>query len=131
MSNILLAEDVAREYWRTNSFRQFGNARELVGLIDSFMTERALAKSTISRIDVAHHVLDLQRQQAVAQAEAEAVFRANVQQGTTADDQALRYADELVLAGQVQQMDLETYGQNRERLGVSQSLGSFLMGRNQ
>jgi hypothetical protein len=125
---MLMAEDVAREYWRTNSARKFGNARELVDLIDAYLAERGLSRSGISRIDIAHHVIQLQHQQAVADAEAEA-FAANVREGTTADDP---YAAELALAQQIRATPMDAWGQERVRLGVAgpSTLG-FLAGDRQ
>lgn len=56
-------------------------------------------------------------------------FQDNVREGTTADDAAMQRMENLSLAGQVEQMSLDEYGAQRERLGMSQSLSSFLGGQ--
>jgi hypothetical protein len=126
--DIFMAETVAREYWRTNSWKHFEGARDLVNDIDRYMASKGLAKSTISRVDVAEHVLAIQRTQAaVAEADA-AAFRNNVQGGTTADDAALQHMNELALAQQVAQMSVAEFGANRERFGLSKSVFAHLAG---
>ena len=123
----LMADAVAREYWRVNSWKKILSAHKLVEDINEWMASKGLAKSAISRYDVAQYVVDLQRQ-SVATPE-QAAWEQNVSSGTTADDAALQRADELMLAGQVQAMSQAEYAANRERLRVTQSLGSFLGGR--
>jgi len=44
------------------------------------------------------------------------------------DDVALRWMDDLALAGQVQQMGLAEYGQHRARYGLDKDMFSHLAG---
>jgi hypothetical protein len=124
MTDILMAETVAREYWRTNSARKYGNTRELVDLIDRYMASRGLAASSISRIDIAHYVIQLQHQQAVAEAEAEAAFQQNIQSGWGPESDA-----ELALAQQIKNTPIDKWGEARVRRGVAgPSVLAFLAG---
>jgi hypothetical protein len=128
---MLVAADVAAEFYRVNSGRKFGSARELVDAIDKYMTKRGLAKSTIDRLDVAEHVLDLLAETRQPMATPEQVaWEQNLAQGISnpADDAAMRYMDELALAGQVAKMSDAEYASNRQRLGMTQDLVSFLGG---
>lgn len=53
----------------------------------------------------------------------QAAWQENLRQGTTADDAALQYADELALAGQVKAMSLGEFAAQRERFGLAKPVG--------
>jgi hypothetical protein len=66
--------------------------------------------------------------------EAETATLLDVQQGYgdrrhDLDELAMTRMSELALSAQVAQMDMQTYSENRARLGVEQDLASFLGGR--
>jgi hypothetical protein len=122
---MLMASDLAREFHRVHARREFSNARELVADIDRFMASKGLAKSSISRVDVAEHVLHLQRQQAAVQSEVEAAWQLDQQQGIGDRRPEL---DEAALAAHVAGLDMRQYAAQRERLGVHQGLAAFLLG---
>ena len=67
-----------------------------------------------------------------AQSQTEAAWSADLHEGIgdrrSVDDQALRYMDELALAGRVAAMDLEEYGRYRARLGVRKGTFEHLAG---
>lgn len=94
----------------------------------AYLRTHGLGHRTDDAVDVAIAAHEI-TQQAQAQAAPDpSEFEANVREGTTADDESLRRAEELMLAGQVAQMSPQEYAANRERLGVSQNLGDFLGG---
>lgn len=115
-------------------------ARSLYADVQAYLTEHSMQHRINEAAEIAEHAY-LIAQQVLAQeaptpSEAEAAFRVNVQQGTTADDDlfrqadelAMRQADERVLAAQVQAMSMPEFAANRERLGLAQDLTSFLGG---
>ena len=93
----------------------------------AYLRTHGLGHRTDDAVDVAIAAHEITQQAQAAPDPSE--FEANVREGTTADDESLRRMDELMLAGQVAQMSQAEYAANRERLGVTQSLGSFLGGR--
>jgi hypothetical protein len=123
---ILLAQDVAQVYYRENPCRHYGTGAELVGLVDKFMRDRGLERSSISRVAVAEAVLEMQHQ--VETPEPAPEFRADVEQGF-GDELAMRQADELMLSHQVAGMSMAEFGANRERFGLHRPVVDFLMGR--
>lgn len=118
-------------------------ARSLYDDVQAYLREYGLEHRLNESAEIAEHAYAIASQvlaqEVPAPSEADVAFRANVQQGTTADDDlfrqadelAMRQADERVLANQVAGMSMAEYGANRERFGLAQNLGSFLGGNDQ
>src|SRR5580704_6472732 len=116
-----MAEDVAREYWRVNSWKRLLTAQRLVADINEYMASKGLEKSSINRYDVAEYVLELQHAQT---AEADLRPVATPEQTAWANDQsqgigdrlpdgvAFRQADERLLAAQVRAMSMPEFAAN-------------------
>jgi hypothetical protein len=73
---------------------------------------------------IAQAINEIQRRNAAESAN----WQANVREGTTASDRDLRAMDDLALAGQVAQMTIAEYAQNRAQLGAHKDTMSFLGG---
>lgn len=58
-----MAEDVAREYMRTEKWKRPKTARALIDDIERYLASKGLGRSSISRHDIAEHVIELQRQE--------------------------------------------------------------------
>jgi len=105
----------------------------LVADIDKWMASRGLSDSTLSRVAVALAVVQLrideevEAQPPAMTPEQHAAFRDNIEQGI-GDDQAMRYMDDLALAGRVQQMSMDEFRAARSSLGLTRDLASFLLG---
>jgi hypothetical protein len=132
--------DLAEHYVAAKGDPEFlpDTAAALVADVRRYLQVHGLDHRQEEALEIAEEALQLARE-ALVQAppaqqlptpEAEAAFRANVEGGTTADDLALRYADELALAGQIQHMSMAEFSANRERLGMTRDLGAFLLGSN-
>jgi hypothetical protein len=122
LSEYLTNTDIAREYLARGGYV---SADHLV----KWMNERGIGHRDAAKVAVAVNELVVSRPAQQIATPEEIAWSQNLAQGTTADDAMLQRADELALAGQVAQMDLATYGANRERFGLSQSLGDFLLGQ--
>lgn len=109
------------------------NAQSLVADVEAWLRRSKLDHRLADSVDIACEVFEIAKQvraQSVPTGiEAQAAFQANIQSGTTADDAALRQMDELALSQKVSAMDMTTFAAEREKLGVTQSLGAFLGGR--
>jgi hypothetical protein len=122
---MLVAEDVAKEYQRTEGWRRFESARDLVTDIDRYKTSKGLSRTSISSLDIAEHVLRLQAQPVVTEAEA-AAWLNDLQQGIGDRGPEL---DELALAQHVAGLDMKAYAAEREMLGTYKSTAAFLLGQ--
>jgi hypothetical protein len=86
--------------------RMPGNAMALVDSVNAWLRQSRLEHRLDDAVDIAIDANEIAKQvraRAPAPSEAEIAFRDNVQFGTMADDVALRQAEELALAGQVEQ----------------------------
>ncbi len=109
---------------------QPASAASLVEDVRSWLRSAGLGHRAEDAVDVAiaaHEIMQQIRQQSAP--EAQVTWQANVQEGTTRDDMALQYADDLALAGQVAQMDMDKYAANRTKLGTHVGLAAFLGGQ--
>jgi hypothetical protein len=110
-------------------------ATQLVEDVRQYLARAGLGHRQEDAVEIAQAAYQLACEALVQQppaSQAEATFRADVQQGTTADDElAMHQADDRVLATPVQQMSMAEYGANRARFGLAQNLASFLGGNDQ
>lgn len=110
-------------------------ARSLYDDIQSYLRDHGMDHRLNEAAEIAEHAY-LIAQQVLAQevpasSEAETAFRANVEGGTTADDAALHYMDQLALGQQVQAMNMAQYSDFRKQAGMQRDLVSFLGGNDQ
>lgn len=106
------------------------NAQALVDSVRAWLRRSKLDHRLGDAVDIAIEVHEIYRQIRAQRPnqDDEAAFRANIHEGTTADDAALQRAEELALAGQVSQMSAEDFAANRERFGLSRSVFAHLSG---
>jgi hypothetical protein len=123
---MLMANDVAQEFARTEGWRTFDSARDLVVAIDRYMTSKGLSASKIDRLDVASHVLEIQAQKVATPEEAQWAGDQSQGIGNPADELAMRRMAELALAAQIQQMSMLEYSEFRKQTGLQRDLVSFL-----
>jgi hypothetical protein len=130
MDGILLPGHVAVEFQRVRSWQRFESAQALLDAVDSFMTERGLAASKISRLDVAEHVLNLRKPAQLSTPEQESWER-NQAEGIgdrRVDPAVMARAEELALAGRVAQADEQGWRSMRQELGISKTTFQHLAG---
>jgi hypothetical protein len=110
-------------------------ARSLYDDIRTYLTGHGMQHRVNEAAEIAEHAYLIAQQvlaqEAPAPSEADVAFRANVEGGTTADDAALQYMDQLALGQQVRAMSMPEFAAARERLGLAQDLTSFLGGNDQ
>jgi len=131
---MLLPADVAVQFERTEGWRKASSAAELLDLVTAYMFSKGIGRSSIDQLDVVEHILRLRRARAEERPQQlpspeQAQWQANLREGTTANDAAMRAMDELSLNQQVAWMSMAEYSASRERLGVHQSTADFLLGR--
>lgn len=133
----LTPEEIAQHYVNAKGGpRQLPRtARSLYDDIRSYLTEHGMEHRVGESAEIAQHAYAIAQQvlaqEAPAPSEADVAFRANVEGGTTADDAALQYMDQLALGQQVRAMSMPEFAAARERLGLAQDLTSFLGGNDQ
>jgi hypothetical protein len=125
---VLTADTVAQEWVRTEGWRKYDSAAELVELICQYKVSKGLGNSSISEIDVAEAVLRLYKKPEPVDSPEQAQWQSNLSEGTTRDTEKLRRIEDAMVAQQVTQMDYRKFAANRRKFGLERDLVEFLSG---
>jgi len=135
MDSTLTVAEVAEQYARTEHWQRFKHAEDLISDVNRYLSARGLARSSISRGEIASKVLELaNRPEPIATTE-QTMWQSEISQGISERRQdlddlaAYAAADQRVLEARVRAMSHTEFAHFRAENGIGgPDLLSFLGG---